>query len=240
MNINYESVYKEFANQTIDWVSGDTKETYENNLRERRSLLEKHNWLNNKVTYTLNSEGFRCKEFTNDPSVMFLGCSFTLGVGVNVEQSWTTIVSDSLNLKCINLGQAGGSNDTAFRLGSHWIKKLQPKLVILLTPSQHRLELIEKKMIHFFTPGILHKDRFSTFLQTWLHDETNAAMNVSKNTLALEYICLQNKIKFVKYDASNFRRLDYARDLAHPGVESHKELASKILNLVEAGGIEPL
>jgi hypothetical protein len=240
MNINYESVYKEFANQTIDWISGDTKETYENNLIGRKSLLENQNWLNNKVTYKFNSHGFRCEEFTNSPSAMFLGCSFTLGLGVNVEQSWTTIVSDSLNLKCINLGQAGGSNDTAFRLGSHWIEKLQPKLVVLLTPSAHRHELIEKEMIHFFTPQRINQDRFSPYLNTWLSNETNSTMSALKNTLALEYICLQNKIKFVKYDASNFRRLDYARDLAHPGVESHKELASKMLNLVEAGGIEPL
>ena len=239
MNINYESVYKEFASQTINWVAGDTKEHYDKHLISAKSLLEKHGWLTNEVTYTFNSDGFRCKDFTNDPSIVFLGCSFTLGLGVNAEDSWTSLVAESLNLQSFNLGQAGGSNDTAFRLGSHWIEKLKPKLVVLLTPSAHRLELVEKEMIHFFTPQRFHKDRFSTYLHTWLNDETNSTMSVLKNTLALEYICVQNKIKFVKYDASNFRRLDFARDLAHPGVGSHKELASKILNLVEAEGIEP-
>ena len=239
MNINYKSVYAEFANQTIDWISGDTREAYESNLVNRKSFLDRHGWLSNSVSYTFNSNGFRCEEFTSDPSALFLGCSFTLGLGVNAFHSWASIVSESLNLRCINLGQAGGSCDTAFRLGSHWIPKLTPKLVVLLTPSAHRQELIEKEMIHFFTPHRAHQDRFSPYLDTWLSDETNSTMNVLKNTLALEYICGQHNIKFIKYDASNFKKLDVARDLAHPGTASHAELASNIINLVEAEGIEP-
>jgi hypothetical protein len=54
-------------------------------------------------------------------------------------------------------------------------------------------------------------------------------MSVQKNTLALEFICSKNKIKFIELDATNLKHSDFARDLAHPGIKSHSELASNIL-----------
>lgn len=235
----FDSIYSEYASQTVDWIWGDTQDAYEKNLQSRKHLLEKYNWLDNKVTYTFNSNGFRCEEFVDSPSVLFLGCSFTLGLGVNTEQTWPQLVADKLNLKCFNLGQAGGSNDTTFRLGQYWINKLIPKVVVLLTPSDSRFELIEPDMIHFLTPIRFHEDRFTPWHSAWLSSSVNTSMNALKNALALEHICNTLNIKFVKQDASHLKNLDFARDLSHPGVKAHKQLASNILDLVSRTGIEP-
>lgn len=239
MSVNYNSIYLEYAGTERTGVSGDTDEMYEKNCRERLSVIEQYGWTTTPVTYKFNSQGFRCEEFTEEPSVMFLGCSFTFGLGVPNENIWPTLVAQSLGLKSVNLGQAGGSHDAAFRLCHRWINQIKPKVCILLSPPMYRIEVIEPDMITFFTTTRIQKDKFSEFYDAWLSTETNSQMNMLKNTLAIESLCKQNGTRFIKYDSTNFKRLDWARDLGHPGIISHKELAAKILKLVEAEGIEP-
>jgi len=239
MSVNYNSIYLEYANTEKKDVAGDTREQYQKNCKERTSVMERYGWLTTPVTYTFNSHGFRCEEFTDDPSIMFLGCSFTFGLGVPNENIWPTLVAQNLGLKSVNLGQAGGSHDAAFRLCHRWIEQIKPKICILLSPPIYRIEVIEPDMITFFTTSRIQKDKFSEFYNAWLSTETNSQMNALKNTLAIENLCIKNGTKFIKYDSTDFKRLDWARDLGHPGVISHRELASKILKLVEAEGIEP-
>lgn len=66
-------------------------------------MLEKNNWINNSFTYSFNRDGFRCKEFTDGPNIMFLGCSLTVGIGIPESTRWTDIVADKLNLRCANI-----------------------------------------------------------------------------------------------------------------------------------------
>ena len=138
MKINYDSCYIDnfnagsLANRTVKWLPQDTEELYLENLKSNQLALERNGWIDTEITYKFNSFAFRCEEFTNDPSILFLGCSHTVGVGLPVEHTWPTIVANKLNLKCYNLGQGGGSADTAYRLGSHWIPKILPNIVVLL------------------------------------------------------------------------------------------------------------
>jgi len=229
--LNYNSIYKGFSKKSVDWVSGDTQEKYKENLVSRRAELEKHGWIDNKFNYSFNSEGFRCDEFSSDPTVMFLGCSFTVGIGMPIEQTWSSLVAKSLDLKSANLGQGGGSNDTAFRLGFHWIPKIKPKLVVLLVPPYHRFEIISSNIIHLITPQH-HAEQFTNFMAEWGSDDTNPYHNRLKNILAIKQVCAENQIKFVKHDCNLFQRLDLARDLAHPGVLSNQKLAEDILKLI--------
>jgi hypothetical protein len=229
--LNYNSIYREFSKKTVEWISGDTPEMYESNILTRKLELEKYGWVNTKFDYTFNSVGFRCEEFSEDPTVVFLGCSYTIGVGMPAEQTWSSLVAKSLNLKSANLGQGGGSNDTAFRLGYHWIPKIKPKLVVFLTPPDHRFEIVSSGMIHLITPHH-HADQFVDFMGEWCADKTNTYHNYLKNLLAIENICTTNQIKFISYNCNDFRRIDLARDLAHPGVISNQQLAEEILKLV--------
>jgi hypothetical protein len=228
---NYRSIYDGFSKKTVQWLPGDTLTNYESNLKSRASDLEKYGWVNSIIDYKFNSNGFRCDEFSQDPSVVFLGCSFTVGIGMPLENMWTSIVAKELKLTPYNLGQGGGSNDTAFRLGYHWIPKIKPKLVVFLTPPQDRFEIISADMMHLITPSH-HHERFTNFIGEWYSDATNSHHNYLKNLMAVEHICMLNQIKFISYNSVNFQRLDLARDLGHPGVLSNQKLAEKILNLL--------
>ena len=95
---NYNSYYKEYANKSLDWLPMDTKELYEKNLKEKYQLLKQHDWIDKSFTYKFNSHGFRCEEFTNKPTIMVLGCSFTCGIGLPIEFIWPELISKNLNL----------------------------------------------------------------------------------------------------------------------------------------------
>lgn len=233
----YDSIYKKHSNTIIDWCPMDTKELYSENLIKNHKELKKFNWLDNQVVYKFNQHGFRCPNFDNKPSIAFLGCSYTLGIGINIEDTWSFNIAKNLNLHYVNLGQGGASNDTAFRLAYYWIPIIKPKIVFLLRPEPIRLEIISKHNgVDFLLPN--SPTQYSLWYNDWMLEETNSFINLQKNTLGISEICKQNNIKFEYLDSSEFiygpSNVDLARDLAHPGIESNKNIIPKILSLIDS------
>jgi len=226
---NYDSHYKMHANKSIDWLRMDTKELYEKNLKENYNLLKKNNWIDKSFTYKFNSHGFRCEEFTTDPTIMFLGCSFTCGIGLPIENIWPEIVSNKLNMRCANLGQGAGSNDTAFRLCHGWIDNIKPKIVVLLNPPGIRLEMIDACFMRHLSPSHVNST-YHVFLKDWARDDNNSYFNSLKNTLAIENLCRARDIKFIILETNAFIRNDFARDLAHFGVLSNSKFAEYVIS----------
>ena len=237
MKINYDSCYinnfdaESLANRTVKWLPMDTAARYQENLKSNRTALESNGWIDKEITYQFNSSAFRCNEFTNNPSILFLGCSHTVGVGLPIEHTWPTIVANKLNLKCYNLGQGGGSADSAYRLGSHWVPKILPKIVVFLIPDIHRLEVVKEHNIEFLTLMTQYR-QYSGFYDKWTYFESNCWLNSQKNTLALEHISNRYDCKFVSLHADCINGPDLARDLAHGGVQSNVDLADMVLNLI--------
>jgi hypothetical protein len=222
--------YSKYANQTLSWLPMDTEKRYLDNLNKNYDLLKKYNWIGTDISYKFNSYGFRSDEFSHDPGIVFLGCSYTVGVGLPVESTWSHIVSTKLNLKRYNLGIGGASNDTAFRLGHHWIPQLQPKLVIFLSTEPTRTELHTASMVENI--GV-DEDVYtnSAYYKEWITNQANVDMNYEKNLLAIKQICSEHNIKFRHEKFSNIKKTaQLARDLAHPGIESNKLIAGYFLS----------
>lgn len=237
--LNYHSYYRHLAGQSMDWVITDTQELYENNLINRRGLLERNGWIGSKFTYDFNSLGFRCEEFSTDPTIMFLGCSFTMGIGLPIEMTWTHLVSQHLGLRCANLGQAGGSSDTAFRLCHGYIDKIRPKAVVFMRPDLYRFELTNDRYSENYSS---HNHSQTEFYRLLVEFEQTPIFLREKNTLAIEHLCQQREIKFIMceyqdlYDigtAQDFR-LDMARDLLHPGQKRNQLMSKRVLDLIES------
>ena len=243
INLNYNSHYKEHANKTLNWLPMDTKELYEKNIKENYNLLKIHNWIDNSFTYKFNSHGFRCNEFTSDPTIMFLGCSYTLGIGLPIETIWPEIVAKQLNLHCANLGIASGSADTAFRLCHGWIDIINPKILIFMLPANiSRIEFVTTEFVE--NDNLAWADQSTNehrhiFLKEWSGiDDSNSIFNSLKNTLAIKHLCNIRNIKYIEISAFtlndipsvSFMPFDLARDLAHPGVGSNAHGAQIILS----------
>jgi hypothetical protein len=144
MNSHTTRAYDHLKNQTVSWLPMDTKELFleHQSNDDTRKALKKLNWTEDNVKYKFNSQGFRSDDFNSKgDSIVFLGCSHTIGIGINFEDTASYIVSRQLGYNCFNLGMAGGSNDTCFRFAYHWIEKLHPKIVVIMAPDVNRVEI---------------------------------------------------------------------------------------------------
>ena len=225
--------YSTKANQTLEWLSMDTKKLYAKNVANRYDEIVKFGWLDKKFSYKFNSYGFRSDEFSNEPSMVSLGCSHTCGIGLPLENCWASIVSNSLNLKNFNLGIGASSNDTAFRMAHHWLSQLKPKVVVHLSTYRHRLEYHDNNSVIYDLASWSN----SQLWKDWILNDINSDMNFLKNTLAIQHICNNLGIKLIqieyeKLDGFKIIENDFARDLGHHGVKTNQNIAEHILSKI--------
>lgn len=223
--------HRKFANKELLWYPYDDEKTYIQHRLTRINDLMRFNWLDRKITYRFNSDGFRSEEFKEN-SIAFLGCSITFGIGLPLEDIYPTLVSKKLNMPMSNLSVSGSSNDTAFRIAEYWLPRLKPSILILMSPDKSRMELLGRDITNYRVNSQCIKDQF---YQKWLLDEENARLNQLKNSLGIAYLCNSLGIKFLNFTVENdfcFIENDLARDLSHPGVASHLETARMILNVI--------
>ena len=247
MELNYNSYYKVYANKTINWLPMDTEDLYNQNLKTRYTELKQYNWIDQQFTYTFNSHGFRCSEFSTKPTVMFLGCSLTCGIGLPQHTTWPELVAQQLGMQCANLGIGASSSDTAFRLFHGWVDRINPKILVFAPPFGHRAELLlSNDQIQNLSPQ--WEDEYSHHLKIWSLNDGNSAFNKLKNSIAIQHLCALRNIKYVEANAALSLPMaagpdtDYARDLAHPGINCNRVFAQSVLTQIELApqrGIEP-
>jgi hypothetical protein len=129
--------------ETVDYYDTDTEEVAE---RARNRFGPAWVWTDRKFTYDLNSLGYRMKELDDvdwSNYMAVFGCSFTAGVGLPLEETFSYKISNSLNLDLVNAGIPGGSNDMILaNLVRMLSLKQTPKLVIINWTSLSRKSYI--------------------------------------------------------------------------------------------------
>lgn len=244
------SLHFRLANQTLEWFGNDSFGRKKYHIEHRLSDLIDFGWLDRNFTYSFNECGFRSETFVDEPSVVFLGASDTLGTGMPLEETWTYIVAKELGLRRYNLGQGGGSGSTCFRLASYWLPKLNPKTVIYMSPLNTRYELVTshtgETIYHQLSPSMLYglspfwnnfKDKdlmkeLTRYYNQWAETELNLTLLEAKNKLAISKLADDINAKFVLADSQSDwddAMCDFARDLIHGGVQTNKNIANIIL-----------
>jgi hypothetical protein len=233
-----------YAGTTLSWMPTDTQESFERMMQDpvHHQYFEQQGWLEpNAITYKINSHGFRSEEFeTDQPCVLALGCSYTMGIGLPVESLWPSLIGAKLNLKVYNLGWGGSSADTCYRLARYWIPALKPQLVAVLAPPRTRIELLmdagTSPPIEVFMPQSLSKHFNATdvFLKHWWLNDNNGIINNEKNCLAIRQLSVDHDAKFVSLLADeemcgSREEVGYARDYMHAGPRGHEIVAEKML-----------
>jgi hypothetical protein len=243
-----------FIDTTVNWCPGDFEELFDANMADpkKRAVLEKFGWTKDNVSYTFNKHGFRADEFTDgvNDSVLFLGCSLTAGIGVDLESSWTYKVASSLGLRHYNLGVGGGGPDMCFRLAHHWIPRLRPKYVMMLMPMAGRMEILaDKAIVHLLPNSLKHlertglREKIEPFYNGWLSHPANTDMHILKCSMGVQTICnsIGAPLIEIPVDKLELETLmgpegwtgTIARDLLHPGKEWHQAVADKFLGVLQ-------
>jgi len=245
-----QSWYKihEYAGKTFAWCGSDTEQRFDGNMADpkNRKRLENNGWARDSISYTFNKDGFRSEEFNYEPdnSVLFLGCSLTIGIGMRLEDTWTYKVANTLGLRRYNIGVGASSADTCFRLSHHWIPRLRPKYVMMMTPGNMRMEMVLDKHLVNLTPNTPnnarhtnahHVEMLQGFYDVWLSHPANSELNRLKNVMGVQTICNSIGIPLVEMPAEEaLKVIDWklratGRDLMHPGREWNDRVAQVFL-----------
>ena len=225
--------YSMHANKSLYWDTSDNEALYLKNIKEpkRYEQLSNLGFLDTQIHYKYNSHGFRTDEFDDSVEVVCFGCSFTMGTGIHAEDTWPSQFEHKTGLKTANLGLAGSSNDTVFRLAGHYLHLLKPKYAIWVQTDMSRIEILEDSPP--ISLNILAADKHNPyandeFIKTWFSCDTNQQLQLQKNTLAFQMLCSLENIIPIIISKNEVPFLDYARDLIHPGKLSYQKLAETV------------
>jgi hypothetical protein len=217
----------------------DTETLYIKNLKTKPD-----DWYyrTNRIRYIRNNNGHRCKEIRDidlTNYILYAGCSHTEGIGLELEKTYPYLLSKSLSCDYYNLGIGGSGIDVLLHNLIVWFGtvKQKPKLVIIQWPFWARYA----RFIREPTNATLLSTRISTV--GGVNDPTlmeGESVHYFKTIEHLAKIKLNHMIdvpiiniglaeypSIINDDFIIFDYLDYARDL-HFGIESHKNLASKL------------
>jgi hypothetical protein len=225
-----------YAGQTLDWLPTDTKENYDRMTQDLAhcEYFAQKGWDQpGAITYRINSNGFRSKEFVPGTCLLALGCSYSMGIGLPESAIWPTLVGNSLSLDVYNLSWPGASADTCFMLAQYWIPVLQPRLVVFTAPPQHRLDLLDDHEHTTYMPG--QELSQNEFIQKWFTVDRNAELNNARNKYAIRGLCVEHNVPCMTYNAHEYfarsrEEVEYARDYMHAGPLGHKMFAERILD----------
>lgn len=231
-----------FANQKFNWWSPDSESRYAEliGVPEFRQYFESRQWHKpGAITYEFNSEGFRSPEFEPDGELMLaLGCSYTMGIGLPVSDTWPFLLAQQLGMQFANLGWGGASGDYCYRMAEYWIPQLRPRLVVLLNPPESRMEILidSQGQCEEVSAMTIQQSRWSNdvWLRDWYGTVENLQQHQRKNSNAIAGICQQHDIYFLSYNAHQWmarsrEELGYARDRYHAGRPGHEQLVEQIV-----------
>ena len=200
--------------------------------------------------YRFNSLGFRGDEFNPKAvkNIFIAGCSYTLGVGLNFEETWgyqfkqKVAKEAGLGLKEIglmNFSVGGASNDYITRILLTQMSLYKPDLVIAYFTHSSRIEYIDESSINMLGPWCVNSDITNDFYkQQHLDDVEEAAFSFfSYTTQELEFInMLKNMLLLQEYCKSHNIKLMfgsvYSKDLLNKCKEMNS-VCSQFLDLLD-------
>ncbi len=197
-----------------------------------------------EIKYRINNSGFRGAHFTNDPALVFFGCSFTFGTGIPEEKIWPTLTSKHFNLQCCNLGIPGHGLDFQSLYSPLWLLNEipNPRAFLIKFPPQPRITLYREK-----DSGLYLENIISGVVEAQIHNNplmrliANSALSTSKiNTfIALNSIVsLAEKLGIPVIKINNVYNINtdnsVARDFYHPGADWHAAMSVHAIRKLEA------
>ena len=230
----------------LHWFDSDSENLYNKNL-----ILYADNWYykNAKLSYQLNEYGHRSKDTANlnyDDYILFLGCSITFSIGLELEKTYPFLLSQLLKKDYYNLSVAGTGNDVIAHNLIVWLTNhKKPKLIVLQLTDRSRFLLKTTELIRcgiwseelqkFVVLGeeinYFHTKNFMLF---------NLLQSINIPIITIHPAGLDSEVKEMISTNSclRYHLLDYARDInfynqgGHPGIETHNEIANNLMRVI--------
>jgi hypothetical protein len=246
MKFYNDFIGEDINNTKVNFLHGnsDSEENYTSNLKTQP---EDWYYRENKVEYSFNSSGHRSKEIKDldfDNYLLFIGCSHTQGVGVTLENTYSHMISKKFKCDYYNLGiSATGIDVLEYNLLTWFFKfNKKPKAVIAQFPDHSRFLSCYEGYSNLIPNGSWNIGSDKNVEKLLVNGEDTGFFYARKNisyrlintvvqvpTVRINY---GSQVAYDTIDEVRFRRLDLARDLSHPGVESHKVVADTVSTIL--------
>lgn len=237
----------------LQWTGSDNQSQYERHCADpvTRQQLAQGGWTDSNVRYELNSEGWRsysCAEFDiSEPCLIALGCSFTFGTGLNLDQTWSAKVAKQLGLRLVNLGMPGQGLDLStawLMINQHRISN--PRAVVICEPPPGRMSWVTYNQVQHtayghtllrMIRGAIDSEPSNLRNYDWLiHNlKVNSAISYYKNSAAAKLWAAERGAAFMHFNGltDHSKHTSLARDLSHHGETWHDEIAESVLKWAE-------
>lgn len=205
------------------------------------------------ITYQLNSQGYRTREFLQvrwDQTLAVVGCSHVFGLGVPEDQTLPYWLETLLAVPTLNLGMTSASAWLCY-INCLALIARRPRAILMVWPQPERIpQFYDQPQPAVRDLGMERLDREFLHLGAWSDSSLFREWNRSDSqsciltlTLAqsLRIMCSSNGIPLCEASYSDICEtlnclklefLDRARDGIHPGPQSHRSAAEQIADLL--------
>jgi len=245
-----ESTIEEFANvdsyyNFLNWLK-DYNFKYNNVVNLDKIKFDVYKWNHSSIVKKNHA--------------VFLGCSFTAGVGLpDVETRYSTQVAKYFNKELLNLGTSGGSNSLIFDRFTQ-LDFFPGQIVVVQLTALERLHYckqdrqLEKILFAHAVDVNLNQKMVEVYHKDFLFYELLAKIRAMvavararQLKLVFWLIDYKNELVYSKIDQTYFYNMpefvpaswmqnynmDCATDNLHPGIESNKFIANTLVKYIE-------
>lgn len=208
-----------------------------------------------EVYYTCNKDGYREREWNEinwNNFILFLGDSFTFGLGVRQRETIPFYVENKTNICCVNLSIPGASLELLTQLSLIIKEKADPTAVVLQYPHEKRLydpitatyhgnlgrwietwpDMVPIESRDLYNVWASNSIRATTKINFY----SNILRHIWKDNCYLEwtsYDGVSSQLEIPTFDSNFCNKSDLARDGFHLGKRKNKQIAYQIVNYLE-------
>jgi len=229
----------------------------ENTDDEKRFLknceTQPSDWVyrNKKITYKYNEYGHRCvsPNQLKPGYILYMGCSFTDGVGLALEDTYPFIVSNNLNKTYYNVAVGGSGPIIALHNTMLFLSMMgdnKPDCVIVQWPNFARYSFVSNQYdLILFNCGSGGNPLYKELIMSDVLESTNIFIRHSLlnylDNLGIKRIIelmedpnLADGGRIKTHIATNYlhNKTDKARDLSHSGIMVHADQSKEILRVI--------
>lgn len=231
---NYSSPY--YGMDTIGKVA-----SYSQNLRKKLEgttlTEEEFKSFSKDIMYEFNSRGLRDAEWPKSEQELkkcyfSVGDSNVVGVGLAYEDVFIQHLNKFCNKRIINCGLANAYNYFwTTKCSLEILQQINPEVLIVVWGPFH-------KSAQHKTRKIVHDDKKDIeltllYIQNLEQHKTDTKLIHVLNPIYHDFYDFFQKVNDMQISYVKFLRKDYARDGIHYGIDSHKQLAQDIYDIIK-------
>lgn len=241
--------YSDIVERPFTVFNSDSESLFEDNLKTAPK-----DWIyrDKQISYKRNQFGHRSKDISNlaDEFILITGCSLAEGIGLAEEDTFPHLIAKELGLDYYNLAVASSGPDLIYKNLSLWFDniKRKPSMIIIqhtfpdrafipknggILPLGPWFDRIPKGMLERNETDAFENLIVSEFAEHYFHI-MRSQFNTMCKSLAIPVYEIAPPRLSLDGVVAQIETKDFARDLKHPGIESHRAVASQVVRAIVA------